>query len=360
MFGKYHKEQCLFQAISLSQSWRGLYLEHIGTWARGSIQQCFEPDKIVLQVENENAQAFMGKMLLSVSIYDQADYHSRHRQLVISEKMRGKKVLYVGMGTIGSKMAIEPAKHGVEQFFIDPQQIEIENPYRMAFTLPPELLVGQNKALATAEAISMISHDAVSHAYDFDVCLEPNRLKQIIKSNKPDIIILSTDTRDSIREVNGIARQFNIPVLHVVLSDGAESGQIYFMSSKQDEPCLVCIMQDAENTGLRDSRRQYAEEESRAQISVPSLSVDTSIIASIAAKILMAYLAGESIKNYFTSMGNKGQVMWVSTTPDTWILEDAFQKLTAIVEKNPKCPGCWKPEMEAIVAKHKQRKEGAA
>jgi len=354
----------VIQVASLEQNWRGLYLEAVGSWFRGTptelgfMETEVHEGKLTLYVASHDVRAGGGANDVALAIYNENDYQSRHRNLLISQKMQGKKVVLVAVGTIGSKMALELAKHGVEVSLIDPGIIEIENPYRMGMNLPPELLVGLNKCYAMAKYIQMIIPNAKVSSYPIDVSRSVRAFSQLIDEIKPDIIILSTDTRDSIRDTNAVAREHLVPVLHIALSDGAESGQIHFMSAKPDDPCLMCMMPEDENpSGVRDSRRQYAETDSQAQAAVPSLSIDTTIIASIATKILMAFLAGEDIAQYFTVAGNTGQVMWFSTTPDTWILQDAFQKLTATVEKYPQCRGCSKPDKEAILAKHKQRKE---
>ena len=94
-----------------------------------------------------------------------------------------------------------------------------------------------------------------------------------------------------------------------------------------------------------------------AQHAVPALAVDTTIIAAIGTKVAMAYLAGDDIGRYFTSAGTSGDVLWFSTTPDTWILEDFAQKLVAIVQKRPQCSGCWMPTEEDILEKRAKERE---
>ncbi len=84
----------------------------------------------------------------------------------------------------------------------------------------------------------------------------------------------------------------------------------------------------------------YMAEESQGQHAVPALSTDIGIISDIAAKVALAFLSGADLRQYLKNFDNTGEVMWFSTTPNTWIREDFAQKLVAKVAKNPDCLAC--------------------
>lgn len=281
--------------------------------------------------------------------------------MAISKKMANKVAVIIGLGSIGGKIAKELAKHGVELHLIDLDTIEVENPYRLNLGLPTEFLIGLDKSSATEEDIRLFLPDARIHAHKMDIAASSRQFDDLIGKIKPDIMVISVDTRDGTRQGATTARHFGVPLIQAVLSEGAESGQIRYVHNDSSGACLLCMDEQITEAGMQDSRRQYAEERSVAQKAVPALSVDTSIIAYITAKLVMAHLAGENIRRYFTVTGSEGKcegdVMWVSTTPETWIMEDFLQKIVARVEKRSQCPGCWAPDLESIRRKMQQRKE---
>ena len=365
LFGQLCEKENVLQVVGLEPKLRNVPLEHVGYWWGGVH---FDPSPVV-DVTRKCVLSFLGAQLdatyqgqqSDVLIYDPADYHSRHRSMAISQKLKGKRVAVVGVGSLGGKIAKDLAKHGVELFLFDMDTIEIENPYRLNLGLPLELLIGRDKCSATEEDILAAVPDASIHTYTMDIAAKRKEFDNLIGTIRPDAIVLSVDTRDGTQQANATARHHGIPLFQAVLSDGAETGQIRYVNIDPAGACLLCLDTGNTTADISDSRRQYAEEQSPAQKAVPALSVDTTIIASIACKLVMTYLAGEDVRRYFTVTGSEGKcegdVMWISTTPETWITEDFLQKVVARVEKNPKCPGCWTPDLEAMRKKQQERRE---
>jgi molybdopterin/thiamine biosynthesis adenylyltransferase len=330
-----------------------VYLRN-GPAERGAFPDLGRP--VLTVTETHLSAAYQGQPIL-VEEYNESEYHNRHRTLRISEKLRGKSVCEVGCGTVGWKVARELGKHGIALQIWDPDTVSVANWYRVGQEGFGALSIGRNKGDTLRELVLSDVPSADIDVQPFDICREQTRFRQAMASMKPDLVVISTDTRDSVRVTNTITRELAIPVLQITLSDGAESGQLYVTKQRPADPCLLCIEQGGPTSDLRDSLQPYAEEASAAQHAVPALSVDTTIVAAIGTKIAMAHLAGEDIRRYFTNGGTTGDIMWVSTTPDTWILEDFAQKLVAIVERKPHCKGCWMPTEADIRNKHARRKE---
>lgn len=365
LFGRFCKSSNIVQVASFEPKLGDVPLKLVGYWwgnhhvdpppmtIAGAVHLAF--------TDSGSVSARFQQQPVDVHVYDHLDYHSRHRSLAISESSAGKKAFIVGLGSIGGKAAKELAKHGVEVYLFDLDTVEIANPYRLNLGLPLEFIVGLPKATATAEDISLSVPGAKVHAYSMDIEAQSRDFEQLIADHRPDIIVLSVDTRGGTRQANAMARHFNIPIFQVVLSDGAETGQIQFSQNNQSDACLLCIDPWAYSSDVSDTRRQYGEENSPSQKAVPALSIDTSIIAYTACKLIMAQLAGEDVSRYFTFTCDagrcQGDVMWISTTPETWITDDFLQKVVARVEKTPGCPGCWTPDIDAIRRKQQQRKE---
>ena len=365
LYGRFCAKDSVIQVASLEPKLGDIPLEPVAMWWGGlrpdSASMSNSPATAMIYLEDMIVKAAYGEAAAQVCLYDPAEYHSRHRSLAISAKTAGKKALLVGLGSIGQKAAKEFAKHGIAVCLVDLDTVEIANPYRLNLGQPIEFLVGLPKPLATAEDIVRSIPGTTVQAHTMDVEAAAKAFDDLVESWKPEVIFLSVDTRGGTRQVNTTARHYGIPVFQVVLSDGAETGQIRFMDSTRESACLLCMDSWAQSSDVVDSRRQYAEENSQSQKAVPALSIDTSIIAYVACKLVMAYLAGEDLGRYFSVTGDSGRcqgdIMWISTTPETWITEDFLQKVVAKVEKSPSCPGCSMPDMEAVFQKRKNRKE---
>lgn len=362
LYGRNVTEEGLTQILGLEEAWRDRHLDQVGEWRRLEDETGGnEEDDLVLFVSPEAVAGRHGQMTVSVETYDTNNYHSRYRALAITEGLSQKKVALVGVGSIGTKVARELAKHGVELLVFDPETVEIENPYRLGLGTPPELLIGRNKCAACKDDIHLNLPASNVYAFPFDVAESPGRFSEALTERRPDVIVLSADTADGIATTNAQARRMEIPVIHIALSDGAESGQIHMITGKSDDPCLLCMQPPADISVVRSpSLRPYAEDLGDTQRGVPALSVDTTIIASLATKIVLAFLATGDATDYFTQMGNRGQIMWFSTTPNTWVMEDFAQKIVASVLKTERCPGCWTPDVSDVVGKYRQRKDDRA
>lgn len=359
LFGRDLPEEGIVQVIGLSENWHGLRLPPVAACNGKGAYSNVSSDlgiPMLTATATELSASFQGQSVL-VEVYDEADYHSRFRGLTIAKKLAGAVVAVVGCGTIGWKVASELAKHGIKLLIFDPDTVSVANWYRLNQGGFGALSIGRNKGHALREIVLSDVPTADIEVLAIDVCREQARFRDALVRTKPDLLVISTDTRDSVMVTNAITRELAIPVLQITLSAGAESGQLFYTEQRPADPCLLCIAQSGVTSDLRDSRQQYAEEVSAAQHAVPALSVDTTIVAAIGTKIAMACLAGEDFRRYFTSGGTTGNIMWFSTTPDTWILEDFAQKLVAIVEKRQHCRGCWIPTEDDIRDKHAKRKE---
>lgn len=365
LFGRTCEKQNVIQVVGFEPKFQNQPLEHVGYWIDGADNATSVPvddtAKCTLFFNESVLRAEYCGKTADVIVYDPANYHSRHRSLVISQNLAGKRVAVIGGGSIGQKAAKEFAKHGVAVSLFEMDTIEIENPYRLNLGIPLAFSIGVDKCSAIEEDILLAIPGAKIQTYNMDIAARSKEFDELIAKIRPDVMFLSVDTRDGTRQANSTARHHGIPLFQAVLSDGAETGQIRYVSSKPADACLLCL--DAwDNAGnMDDSRRQYAEEQSRAQKAVPALSVDTAIIAYISTKLVMSFLAGEDIQRYFTVTGAEGKcagdIMWISTTPETWIMDDFLQKVVAKVEKSPKCPGCWTPDLGAIRKKKQEREE---
>jgi len=335
LFGRKLGNENVAQILGLNNSLRGIQLDCLGRWEK----QTKSKKGLSLIVSNNDVMCFDK---IALEIFDINDYNIRNRSEILSQNVNSKKALLVSCGSVNSRIGYELAKHGIEITVTDPDKLDIANPYRWGIQEPPEFFIGRPKTEVFKEAIIRNIPNAKITAFTKDFCQDIVFFDNYVDFWKPDLIIIATDTEDSRRDVNSIGILKKIPVLYVALSDKAESGQIIFISGTKEDPCYLCFKGNNEEHPftLRSTNKQYGIDTTQEQRAVPALSIDINIISDIATKLAMVILAGEDVTQYLKQFDNKGYIMWFSTKPDSWVLEDAFQKLIAILEKNPSCPVC--------------------
>ena len=334
LFGRILPEEDLIQVLSFERHLKGMPLNDVGEWNKKSASS----EGLSIVIKEDGFLCFENGQEIKSEVFDIGDYHIRNRSEVMSQKIRGKRVFVISDGSVMSRSIYELLKHGIEVTVTDPDRLSIHNPYRWGMQEVPELLVGRYKPLVSKELAEQNIPGVKITAFTKDFCKEISFFDQYIDEWKPELIIIATDTEDSRRDANSIGYNKQIPVMYVGLSDKAESGQIMLISGKKENPCYSCFSGNKNPFKGRATNKQYGIDSENEVRAVPALSIDINIITDIATKIAVAVLAGED--GYFKKFDNRGEVMWFSTKPDTWVFEDFAQKIIAKIEKNPDCRVC--------------------
>jgi len=348
IYGRWLIFEHLVQILSLSSELRGIPLELIGNWSKEKDKRA-ETD-LLLVVNKKHKKCFLEEKELDLEIFDINDFDKRNKGLILSQKLKGKKALFISCGSVNSVIAREFVKHGITVHITDPDYLEIHNAYRWGVQEVPELLVGRAKVNAFADRMEAVCPGAKVFPYIKDFCKEAAFFDKLMQEIKPELIIVGTDTQDSRVMVNSLAYPLGIPVMYVALSDEAASGEIEIVSGDPNDACYLCRRMDADEEEsqikLRSTNQQYGADATQDQAGVPALSVDIGIINYIAAKIGLVMLSGGDVTEYMNNFDTTGTLMWFSTRPDTWQLENFAQKLVVTVLKHKDCPVCGK-EKEA-------------
>lgn len=358
IYGKYHKDENLIRVISINKEFKGMKLDNIGYTSNGLI--CINNMKISFNDNKYQIVEDSSGIEPEITVFDIEDYNKRNKGLVLSEKAANKSVLLIGAGSVGSRLTKDLVSHGVDVHIVDCDTIEISNNYRWGVMEVPELSVGRQKVSLLKDILERAVPNAKITAYYKDFSKEIGFFDNLLSENKFDLIIVSTDIVNSHTDAMVLAYNKKTDILYVLLGDGAESGMIAHFSPDSDS-CYLCysLFDDSEiKMNLKKDNRQYGLITEEEQHGVPALSVDIGIISSIASKICLAIISGDDSSQYFKVFDSTGNIIFFSTKPDTWIFEDAFQKICIAVEKNPECPLCGKPNL--VKEKHKSVMEKIA
>lgn len=277
-----------------------------------------------------------------VIVSDAAHYRDRVSTLPVADRLVGKTVLLVGLGSVGSAMGALLARLGVRIVGCDPDLLLMENLIRWGLSASLSRHVGRPKASVFAELIRETVPDAQVDTHALDVVREEARFLDLMTAAKPDLIIAATDTRDSRRVINAAAVLRKTPLLVVSLSDGAASVRIEVVAPASEGPCHLCSTLAEDGAGprmaSRASRKPYGVDVEPS--AVPALPVDVALGATLATKVALLVLAGEDWRTYFRNGEQTGNVLFVGLRPDFWVFAQAWDRLVYPAEPHPDCPQC--------------------
>lgn len=219
-----------------------------------------------------------------------SELFSRSKGLLETEVISGKNVLIAGVGSVGSQIATELAKTGVQIDMIDHDRLEVGNVTRHMAGLSH---VGRYKTSAMADMLREKNPYIKLRKWEDRVCFDNFELvREIIKQN--DITICTTDNRPSKIILNKLCVEENKPCIFAGAFRRAYGGQILFVKPHHS-PCYQCFLmllpEQAKDEEI--SSRQKAEGLSYTDRPVPiepGLSIDIAPISTMAVKLVIMEL----------------------------------------------------------------------
>lgn len=332
-----------------NKNWK-LYI--IDESVKNSSGYCSEEDEIV--VLSEDAPSLKKNIVLiddKTALIDgeQANilkvntdkYYARHGNMV-SSNVLSKKVMLIGTGSVGSRLAFNLAPLVREMSLIDFDQLEMENIVRWGIALNWKQELGKSKSKVLAEYLSKTFHHRRFVAENINILTEQYKFIKTLKTNKPDIIICSTDTEISRKLVNQIAYSYRITSIFVTLSEKALSGQIYF-SIPGKTGCYQCF--SSSMFALNNSNKPNIDVYGTSG-GVPGLNININLISAVASKIIYDFLDEPSHLNKFL-LKETDNIFWIAAD-NTWIFERPLEIITATQVPVENCPICSKSVVDLV------------
>lgn len=216
---------------------------------------------------------------------------SRNTGILESNIMRDKNVVILGCGSVGSLVALELTRAGVENFLlVDNDIVEYHNICRHQCSI---IDVGSYKVDALAKRIKQINPGASISAHATVV----EQIKKDIFDSfcipEKSIMIGCADNRAADVYGNSIAVSYGIPFLSVGFWDRAFAGEIFYYLPNTNMPCYKCALGDGGEFSQRNStnRRFYTTEEDLAAVNFePGISVDINFVTIVGIKLALDIL----------------------------------------------------------------------
>jgi molybdopterin/thiamine biosynthesis adenylyltransferase len=220
-----------------------------------------------------------------------SEIFSRNGGLIETDVIAGKRVLIIGLGSVGSHIAIELAKSGVMNFFlIDHDRLEVGNVVRHVADLSH---VGMFKNRATAQLIKNKNPDAEIQTLEEKVCWE--NIEHLRKAVQwADIGVCSTDNRPSRLVTNMLFVEEGKPCLFPGAFRRAYGGQIIFVHPGKSicYQCFCMLLPDQaqdEEISSPEQAEGLAYTDRPVPIE-PGLSTDIGPISLMAVKLVIQEL----------------------------------------------------------------------
>lgn len=199
------------------------------------------------------------------------------------KNLEKKKIAIVGLGTIGSTLAVQLIKSGViNLYLVDKDILEVKNVCRHELTLKD---VGKNKAKAVQEKLLEINPSIDCSYY------EGNAQDVIDSLLNYDLIISTVDNQESRFLLNDNLIPKRKIIIHINAFYNSVAGFV-FISGKPESSCYKCFSHYLETELVaREELPDFASLVPNDEIyecggtSVPGGSINTSFIAMYGAKI---------------------------------------------------------------------------
>jgi molybdopterin/thiamine biosynthesis adenylyltransferase len=264
------------------------------------------------------------------------DYNRRLAGLLDTGYLKNKRVVIVGLGSGGSRIALELAKCGVGNFkLIDFDRLETANLSRHVCGISD---LGRFKTRAVADLLRQANPLCRVQTFEFDVLQQADSFAKHVQS--ADLVISATDSEASKELINRLCWQYKVPSVYGAAYNRAFGGDIVRVIPPETA-CYHCFHlqlgdvfseppeaeKDIDYGSLGDEGKLKGE---------PGLGLDVGFISLIAARAgLHVLLRGSS--STLEDLPNH-QIMWGNRP--IWVFEKPLESLFLDLEPHPLCPVC--------------------
>jgi len=258
--------------------------------------------------------------------------------------LENKKIIIIGLGTLGSKIAVELAMNGVKNFYL--YDYDYYKPENVARGMAPFYLVGKPKTFVIEQIIKGISPQISVQGFGF------SPLNPLIKSHfiqllrKVDLVICAIDSELDEIEIQKLCIENKVTAIYTIALDNGKYGRIYRVIPGKTA-CTECIKKEIMDhpelyPALNDSNNESRNPENNFNFyEHPGNPGINPFIWEIALKTIQFSLhtiAGDSkLKDYFPDFESDH---FLISNQKGWIFDKAYQIKFYHFKKFKDCPIC--------------------
>lgn len=256
----------------------------------------------------------------------------RQSAILSVHHLRGKRVLLLGCGSIGSQLASHLVRSGVGALtLIDADRVTGVN---LGRTVYGSRDVGRRKVDALRAHLSAVNPAvAVTRVPRMTSDLSDRELRVLLATH--DLLVDATGVPSAKFRVNALARDL-VAAVYPAAYARAAAGEVIFTLPNRRTPCLECVLgsvRRGQSSTLAGQADYSARDGLKAE---PALGVDIAHVALGAAKVALALLAagtGSETERFVSPAAN---ILFVGNQAG-WIFEAPFETRWAACGRSPRC-----------------------
>lgn len=202
-------------------------------------------------------------------------------------KLKNSRVALIGLGSVGSSLALGLVRCGVGNFNLtDPDILTIENISRHACDLYD---LGRSKVIAVKERMRRISPSVNVKTFAYDIFQRYDSVLDNFFKNI-DLVIATTDRKTVQLRVNDECFNRKIPTLFAGCYEEARGGEVLFVLPAETTICLECLrggVRQPERRGPIDYSNAQGPEDYKGE---PGLNAAINLITDVAQQYAIALL----------------------------------------------------------------------
>lgn len=310
-YGHYFEDTGIFNIFPPEISIRGNYL--------GKVVEVSEKGKDGFWAEKviDGLEFFLNGEKLKVESYGlYQSIFSRNKGILETDIMKSKCAVIIGCGSVGSLVAMELARAGVEKYLLcDADTLEYHNVCRHQCGIED---VGDLKVNALKRKILNINPRAKVKTFGGIIQNIPKNILDEMCSPLETIFVGCGDNRMADVYANKIAIYYEAAFISIGFWERAYAGEIFYYIPRKNMPCYQCALGSGDLSGRVEANHHvYSNQENVEGIKFePGISVDINFITSIGIKLVIDILNSTSEGYVPRLLNNLKQYTLVCNTSD--------------------------------------------
>lgn len=286
VYGKYFEDTGIFNVFPIELAGKGEYLGDI--LPEGSIPAT---NGFCGVITSEGIEFYWsGEKIVTESYGLYQSIFSRNKGILETDVMKKKCAVIIGCGSVGSLVAMELARAGVEKYVLcDADTLEYHNVCRHQCGIED---VGDLKVNALKRKILNINPKANIKTFGGIIQNIPKDILDEMCTPFETIFVGCGDNRTADIYANKIAIYFDAAFISIGFWERAYAGEIFYHLPHKNMPCYKCALGCGDlSSRVEANHHVYSNQENVESVKFePGISVDINFITSIGIKLIIDIL----------------------------------------------------------------------
>lgn len=271
---------------------------------------------------------------------NRAEFYKRVAGVIAPERLQARRVVVIGLGSGGSRVAAEFARLGVDLMLVD-RPGEILEEHNIVRHLLGYRSLGKSKLFELKRHLQNLYPFARLTVCGWDVVEDSELFSKRLEKWRPDLLAVCTDNEQSKHAINQVALRLGVAQIGAGVYDGGIGGEVYRV--RPGGACYGCI---AEHLQLaRPAKREkpaydYNGHDPFEAQSTSALNLDIAQIALIQLRLALEFLLDEP---EFTGLPAAANLLVFANRVVPGTFSRPFHCQFFSIKRHPSCLDCGEP-----------------